>query len=358
MIAEFTFTPAAGALGCTAGAAPVSVGEMRLRRSYAWGYDVSGTLTGAGGVGGLLLLRDYGSAGNQTLTLAPLYDWNGNVMGYADVESWQVRHRFEYDAFGQELSVDSFVSVGAGGGTSTHSSPPPVRFSSKYTDAETGLVYYGYRSYSPQLGRWISRDPIEERGGTNLYGMVGNDAVNRTDYLGLADPARAPRNSQCCTQAERDKGEAQLKEIYSKIKAEADKNNVPTNGTGKGNCSCYNLNSPTFGDLTRDTPKCWTCVLEHRQRTVAVLWTADHWAVVCQSYKEDGSIDKKVTFDLWNDANSNKPPEDGFYKRYPDRIDGSQPGPPCDCNRKPPNYPPGTAPSAPGAWIPDLPNLE
>jgi RHS repeat-associated protein len=60
-----------------------------------------------------------------------------------------------------------------------------VRFSSKYTDAATGLVYYGYRSYSPQLGRWISRDPIEERGGTNLYGMVGNDAVNAVDVLGM-----------------------------------------------------------------------------------------------------------------------------------------------------------------------------
>jgi RHS repeat-associated protein len=193
MIAEFTLDAAAG-VGGTAGAAPVSVGEMRLRRSYAWGYDVSGTLTGAGGVGGLLLLRDYGSAGNQTLTLAPLYDWNGNVMGYADVATGQVRHRFEYDPFGQELSVDSFVSAGAGGSISTHSSPPPVRFSSKYTDAETGLVYYGYRSYSPQLGRWISRDPIEERGGTNLYGMLGNDPVNAVDVLGLKRPSRCNRN--------------------------------------------------------------------------------------------------------------------------------------------------------------------
>ena len=32
---------------------------------------------------------------------------------------------------------------------------------------------------------WPSRDPIGERGGINLYGMVGNDAVNAWDYLGL-----------------------------------------------------------------------------------------------------------------------------------------------------------------------------
>ena len=42
------------------------------------------------------------------------------------------------------------------------------RFSTKYYDAEAGLYYYGYRYYSPSLGRWISRDPIEEEGGVNL----------------------------------------------------------------------------------------------------------------------------------------------------------------------------------------------
>ena len=36
------------------------------------------------------------------------------------------------------------------------------RFSTKYYDAETDLYYYGYRYYSPSLGRWISRDPIKE----------------------------------------------------------------------------------------------------------------------------------------------------------------------------------------------------
>ena len=61
----------------------------------------------------------------------------------------------------------------------------PFRFSSEYHDDETGLVYYNYRYYSPELGRWISRDPIEEEGGVNLYAMVGNNSVTKTDYLGL-----------------------------------------------------------------------------------------------------------------------------------------------------------------------------
>jgi len=46
-------------------------------------------------------------------------------------------------------------------------------------------VYYLYRFYSPQLGRWINRDPIEENGGINLYGFVGNDGVGKFDILGL-----------------------------------------------------------------------------------------------------------------------------------------------------------------------------
>ena len=46
------------------------------------------------------------------------------------------------------------------------------------------VAYYGYRYYDPKTGRWLSRDPIEEEGGINLYGFVGNDGVNKWDLLG------------------------------------------------------------------------------------------------------------------------------------------------------------------------------
>jgi uncharacterized protein RhaS with RHS repeats len=37
----------------------------------------------------------------------------------------------------------------------------------------------------PQTGRWLSRDPIGESGGRNLYGFVGNEGMNGFDLLGL-----------------------------------------------------------------------------------------------------------------------------------------------------------------------------
>ena len=59
-----------------------------------------------------------------------------------------------------------------------------MRFSTKYFDSETGLYYYGYRFYSPSLMRWLNRDPIEEKGGLNLYGFCGNNAVSTIDSFG------------------------------------------------------------------------------------------------------------------------------------------------------------------------------
>jgi RHS repeat-associated protein len=61
----------------------------------------------------------------------------------------------------------------------------PFGFSTKFEEKETGLYYYGFRYYNTQTGRWISRDPIEEEGGLNLYGMVENDPINDIDPDGL-----------------------------------------------------------------------------------------------------------------------------------------------------------------------------
>ena len=61
----------------------------------------------------------------------------------------------------------------------------PFRFGSEYYDSELDLVYYNFRHYSPVLGRFLSRDPIEEQGGLNLYAFVGNRTTFQNDSLGL-----------------------------------------------------------------------------------------------------------------------------------------------------------------------------
>jgi RHS repeat-associated protein len=57
-----------------------------------------------------------------------------------------------------------------------------------------GVAYYGYRYYDPVTGRWPSRDRIEEEGGANLYGFVGNNGLNTIDLLGMATIANNPFN--------------------------------------------------------------------------------------------------------------------------------------------------------------------
>ena len=57
---------------------------------------------------------------------------------------------------------------------------------SKLAEKTVHVADYLYRYYDPLTGRWPSRDPIEEEGGVNLYGLLENQGVNRVDFLGLS----------------------------------------------------------------------------------------------------------------------------------------------------------------------------
>ena len=84
----------------------------------------------------------------------------------------------------------------------------PIRFSTKYDDDESDLLYYGYRYYKPSTGGWLSRDPLSESGHQlearellkslhlwaggrhlleekNLYEMIFNEPLDNFDVLGL-----------------------------------------------------------------------------------------------------------------------------------------------------------------------------
>ncbi|MGE9269593.1 MAG: RHS repeat-associated core domain-containing protein, partial [Verrucomicrobiales bacterium] len=148
------------------------VSGLNLQVSYLWGSDLGGSMQGAGGVGGLLSVTKNDEPG--TPNFYSTYDANGNVSEYLD-ETGTIAAHYEYSSFGRVIastgSPDDFA----------------FRFSTKYQDKETDLLYYGFRYYDPETGRWPSRDPIEEEGGLNLYVAVGNNLLNRLDYLGLDD---------------------------------------------------------------------------------------------------------------------------------------------------------------------------
>ena len=76
----------------------------------------------------------------------------------------------------------------------------PFQWSSEFYDSELDLVYYNYRHYSPTDGRWLSRDPIEEEGGWNLYAYCSNIPDLRIDKLGNAcDCHEEGRFDECLT---------------------------------------------------------------------------------------------------------------------------------------------------------------
>ncbi len=53
----------------------------------------------------------------------------------------------------------------------------PWRFPGQYEDPETGLYYNRFRYYDPELGRYLSEDPIGLRGGQALFGYVTNSIL-------------------------------------------------------------------------------------------------------------------------------------------------------------------------------------
>jgi RHS repeat-associated protein len=156
--------------------------------TYTRSLDRSGTLQGAGGIGGLVARTDHrllaiGDFGAHAYYHA---DANGNITALLATNDLVVA-RYSYDPFGNLLSKSGPLAE-----TNLY------RFSSKEIHPASGMYYYGFRFYAPDSQRWTSRDPLEEPGGINLFQFAGNDAVcwfdsdglHWTDYIpGWIDPA-------------------------------------------------------------------------------------------------------------------------------------------------------------------------
>jgi RHS repeat-associated protein len=192
----------------------------------------------------------------------------------------------------------------------------PIRFSTKYQDDETDLLYYGYRYYNASTGRWLSSDPILEEGGLNVYAFIDNDGLNFVDLHGLTDvPAtialkrKIPdKEITCCDEPTRNDGEKQLNAGYQKALDRAKYWKLKPTGPDvggiwkpSGNATCK-MSSWDVLEFLVPTPRCWQCYLEERNRYPEAEdpndVRSDHQVVICVGYTSSGAK-KEIMFDWW-----------------------------------------------------------
>lgn len=137
--------------------------------SYLRGLDLSASLQGAGGIGGLLARYDHASA------LSAFYhaDGGGNVTALMTTAQ-TLAARYVYDPFGRIVAQSGPLA-----------DANVYRFSSKEFHANSGLYSYGFRWYDPNLQRWINRDPMGETFDVNLYRFAYNNPNKYVDPNGL-----------------------------------------------------------------------------------------------------------------------------------------------------------------------------
>ncbi|MBK9128166.1 MAG: RHS repeat-associated core domain-containing protein [Phycisphaerales bacterium] len=244
-------------------------------RKYTWGLDLAGLngagassgagilpagLTGAGGIGGLLAVYDTnGTTTGQNpeaddMSYAYLYNANGDVGQVIDPNAASAAAslvaRYEYDPYGGVTALSG-----------SYAARNAIRFSTKPFDPVTGLGYWGYRWYSPKLGRWVSRDPIEEEGGTNILAYSGNCAVGNVDALGL-------QCSDCWTTCQSEEAQALLATARGGVICRPD----------GCRCACYRGSAfPSSGSQVADRI-IRSCVLEHEEAHVE---QESDWATYC-----------------------------------------------------------------------------
>jgi len=127
---------------------------------------------------GIVTKRFHGSVGEQ-INGADYFrttDHLGSVREMTD-STGGVRARYDYDPYGRMTKVSGDLEADFG-------------FTGHYRHQASGLNLTLFRAYDSEEGRWLSRDPIGEEGGINLYGYVANNPVRWVDPFGL-NPALA-----------------------------------------------------------------------------------------------------------------------------------------------------------------------
>jgi RHS repeat-associated protein len=125
--------------------------------------------------GGIVLRRFYnqGFVDSDGTALFYTRDHLGSIRELTD-GTQAIRARYDYDPWGRPTQLQGDRQA-------------PFQYAGYFWHAASDLDLARYRAYDPNLGRWISRDPIQERAGLNLYGFVRNNPIGAVDRLGLCD---------------------------------------------------------------------------------------------------------------------------------------------------------------------------
>ncbi len=133
------------------------------------------------------LTSQYFSLGCQTGSSASFYtiDQLGSIREVTS-STGAIEAQLAYDAQGrQQIIAGSFAA--------------DFRYAGYYYHSRSSLSVTANRLYSPQIARWLNRDPAEEGGGINLYSYVSNNPVSNSDQSGLA-PWCNCTTTICCDQ--------------------------------------------------------------------------------------------------------------------------------------------------------------
>ncbi|MFZ4763304.1 MAG: RHS repeat domain-containing protein, partial [Roseimicrobium sp.] len=290
-------------------------------KTLTWGLDLSGTLQGAGGVGGLLAST---SLTPSPLSHFPVFDGNGNISEYLTATGSIAAH-YEYAAFGNVIA-----STG-------NAAAFDYRFSTKPQDAVTGWNYYGYRWYDAAGGRWVSRDPLGELGGVNLYNTLHNNLLNATDRLG-----QSPNAPDCCATERRDfaaSGHA-LRAANSAFKAASEASRAAALEAAKAGVKAA---AACLGAAAAcaDPPTAWLCPV-----LMAACLAESHDAAIKGRQAEDARREKVRANGVRYRAQQDF---DGKYQAYlsctSNISEDCKKKPKPSCPAKPPGYqPPGGGP--------------
>ena len=100
-----------------------------------------------------------------------LTDIQGSTLALTDAQG-QISDRYEYTDFGETTHLSG-------------NSSNPFLYTGQEFDSETGFYHLRARHYAPNLGKFLSRDPIGYAAGSNVYSYCGGDPINAVDPTGL-----------------------------------------------------------------------------------------------------------------------------------------------------------------------------